>query len=116
MGYGGAQPSPAFARVRSAVAVLIMGGSLALGLMAAGGGMVHLPDAVRRGDLLSALGVALLVTMWAALFAVGAGLWCRGRAWRPATAATWQRVFHLVCGLGVALMLLILAVAVVPRL
>jgi hypothetical protein len=116
VGYEGSQPSAAFAWLRSALAVLIMGGSFALGLLAAVGGLLQLPDAVRRGDLLSALGVALLVTMWAALFAVGAGLWCRGRAWRPATAARWQRVFHLVCGIGVALMLLILAVAIVPRL
>ena len=116
MGYGGAQPSPTFAWLRSAVAGLIMGASLALGLPAAGGDLLQLPDAIRRGDLASALGVALLVTMWAALFAVGAGLWCRGRSRRPATAARWQRVFHLACGLAVALMLLILAVAIVPRL
>jgi hypothetical protein len=64
----------------------------------------------------SGLGVTLMLTLSAALFAVGAGLWVRSRSARPRTVAVWQRTFTVTCGVAVALMLLILTVSIVPRL
>jgi hypothetical protein len=107
---------PLLTWLRSAVAVLIMAGSLIYGLPLVGRGLLHLPDAVRRGDLLSALGVMLLVTLCAALFSVGAGLWSRSRSPRPGAGAAWQRAFQMSCVLAVGLMLLILTAGILPKL
>ena len=71
-----------FTWLRLAFAVLLMGGALAYGLPAIVAGLAGLPDAIGRGDLVSGLGVTLMVTMWAALFSVGAGLWVRSRSAR----------------------------------
>jgi hypothetical protein len=116
MGHQRDQPSLAFRWLRSAIAAILMAYSLAFGLTVVGRVLPHLPDTIRRGDLPSALGVLLVVTMCAALFSVGASLWIRSRSWRAATAAAWERVFQLACGLAVGLMLLILTVSIVTRL
>jgi len=99
----------------SATGVLIMTYALAAGLEALGEGLVGLPGAIRRGGLRDALGVALMATMCAALFSVGAGLWLRCRPSHPGTIAAWRRAFRLACGIAVGLMLLIVTISIVAQ-
>lgn len=93
-----------------------MGYALAGGLEALRAGLVGLPHAFRRGGLRDALGVALMATMCAALFSVGAGLWLRCRPSHPGAIAASRRAFRLACGVAVGLMFLILTVSVVAKL
>jgi hypothetical protein len=110
-----ALPLRAFKWLRSVIAVLIMVYAVAFGLTAVGGGLVHLPDTIRRGDLSLVLGGVLVATMCTALFSVGAGLWIQGNPSHPATAAAWRRTFRIACGFAIGLMLLILTVSIVAR-
>jgi hypothetical protein len=102
--------------LRLTVAAGMMAGSLVYGLSLVGAALAHLPDAVRRGDLMAGLGVLLVATLAVALFSIGAALWSRARSTDPAAGAAWQRAFQVACGLAVGLMLLILATGVVPKL
>jgi hypothetical protein len=49
--------------LRAAFALLMMAYSLAFGLIVGGRGLAHLPDTIRSGDLPSALGVVLVVSL-----------------------------------------------------
>jgi uncharacterized membrane protein len=99
----------------SASGVILMAYALVAGLEALGMGLVGLPDAIRRRALRDALGVVLMVTMCAALFSVGAGLWLQCRPSRPETIAAWRRAFRLACGIAVGLMLLVLTISIAAR-
>jgi hypothetical protein len=106
----------AFNWLGSAIAVLIMAYAIAAGLAALGGGLLGLPDMIRRGgDPRNALGVVAMATMCVALFAVGAGLWLQCRPSHPATITAWRRVFRVACGIAVGLMLIILAISVMTK-
>jgi hypothetical protein len=107
--------TPTLSWLQSIFAVLIMAGALAY-LRFVVRGVMYLPEALGRGEFLSALGVLLAATLWTALFSIGAGLWSRTRSPRPGAGAAWQRAFRVACGLAVGLMLLILAVSIVPKL
>ena len=102
--------------LKSAFAVALMAPAFAYGLSVIVGGFAHLPDAIRRGDVPSALGVMLLITMCLALFSIGAGLWTRTHSPQSASAAAWQRVFTVASMSAIGLMLLILTASIVPRL